>query len=397
MAHQKHCPGCFANKNSLAVCPYCGYDESAPRHPLYLPHGLTIGEHYRVGRVLGQPGGFGISYLAWDIHLQQRVAIKEYLPRDLARRVEGGVDVVVPEAAQRADYDAGLEHFLREARVIARLDHPNIVRVRNFFRAHGTAYLVMDFYEGVSLGDYLSGLPDGSVEPAAAARLLGPVLLGLSFVHEHGIVHRDIKPHNIYLATGGRAILLDFGSAAALREGQAGAAPTVVLSEGFAPLEQYQRHAEQGAWSDVYGVAATLYRMVMGMAPPPALDRVGQDPLDEVRLPGNRSFQAVLRRGLALRGEDRFRSAQAFRQALFEALGLLEITDAVTREYEAVDAPAAAPVAPEGGTSGGAAAAAATEALATRGDLRRASRLIAAALLVGAAMIAAALWLRPGC
>lgn len=393
MVYQKHCPGCFANKNGLAVCPTCGYDESAPRAELYLPHGLILGGQYRVGRMLGRPGGFGISYLAWDIHLQQRVAIKEYLPRALASRVPGAPDIAVAGDAQQAEFARGLEHFLHEARVIARLDHPNVVRVRNFFRAHGTAYLVMDYYEGISLGDYLADLPEGRVEPAVAVRLLGPVLLGLQFVHERGVLHRDIKPHNIYLAKGGRAILLDFGSARAVREPQAGAAPAVVLSEGYAPLEQYQRDAEQGAWTDVYGVAATLYRLVVGAAPPAALDRVGQDPLARASLPGPASFQAALRRGLSVRADARYTSASELRSALFEALALGEATEAVTvtREYLPLS-----PEASAGATGSPALLAESAAPLATRDDLERAARLIAAALFAGAVLIALVLWLRLG-
>ncbi|MEW6169430.1 MAG: hypothetical protein AB1651_17325 [Pseudomonadota bacterium] len=123
MIHQKHCSGCLVNKSGLAVCPHCGYDEWAAHSALYLPHGIVIGGQFRIGRVLGQPGGFGITYLAWDVHLQQRVAVKEYLPKALADRAGQSQDVRVLAAEQEARFRAGLEHFLHEARVIARLDH----------------------------------------------------------------------------------------------------------------------------------------------------------------------------------------------------------------------------------------------------------------------------------
>lgn len=388
MIYQKHCPGCFANKSGLAVCPRCGYDESAERSPLYLPHGLVLGGQYRVGRVLGQPGGFGISYLAWDVHLQQRVAIKEYLPRSIAGRVPDRHEVAVHEAALQTPFNEGLEQFLAEGRVIARLDHPNVVRVRTFFRAHGTAYLVMDYYEGISLGDYLANLPDGTIDPQSAARLLGPVLDGLQFVHERGIVHRDIKPHNIYLASGGRAILLDFGSAAALRP-TAGDQPALVLSEGYAPLEQYQRDLQPTPATDVYGVAATLYRMITGRLPLGALDRVGQDPLALEPLPGNAAFHRVLLKALALQAADRFASAHAFKDSLFEALEIAE-TRRLDRAIEpATTEPAtdrlsapAAPLPPAAVLAGGG---------LTPAQLMRAARLVAGSVLIGAAMIAAAL------
>ncbi len=384
MIYQKHCPGCFADKSGLAICPRCGYDESAERPALYLPHGQVIGGQYRIGRVLGQPGGFGITYLAWDVHLQRRVAIKEYLPRALAGRLSGGTDAKVHEPAHQGQYDEGLAQFLVEARVLARLDHPNVVRVRNFFRANATAYLVMDYYEGISLGDYLAALPEGRIEPEPAVRLLGPALEGLAFVHDRGVVHRDIKPHNLYLAGNGRMIVLDFGSAAVQRSG-AGDQPTLALSEGFAPLEQYQRDVPPSPATDVYGVAATLYRTLTGRVPPGALDRVGQDPLAREVLPGPAAFQAVLRKGLALAAEDRYASAAEFREALFATLDLADAPltlDATASAEPVTQELLPAPAAVQG------------SAPATVADIRRAARLIAAAVLAGAALIALALLLR---
>ncbi|MFP5305867.1 MAG: serine/threonine protein kinase [Gammaproteobacteria bacterium] len=393
MIYQKHCPGCFVNKSGLAVCPHCGYDESAPRSALYLPHGIVVGGQFRIGRVLGQPGGFGITYLAWDVHLQQRVAVKEYLPKALADRAGQSQDVRVLAAEQEPRFREGLEHFLHEARVIARLDHPNVVRVRSFFRANGTAYLVMDYYDGISLGDYLTGLPGGRVDPQTAVRLLGPVLDGLQFVHERGVVHRDIKPHNVYLASGGRAILLDFGAA---HQHAAEGGKAVMLSEGYAPLEQYQRDAEQGPATDVYGVAATLYRMVLGAAPPAALDRMGDDPIEKPLALDPPGFLAVLRKGLALRAHERYASAAEFQQALFRALDIAD-SDATptragvqvrraqepdTREYGAADLPTAPRGVPP------------SPATAPEPASLRGATLIAAAILLGAAMIAATLWIR---
>jgi serine/threonine protein kinase len=382
LLYQKHCPGCFVDKSSLAVCPHCGYAESEARLPLYLPHGLVIGGQFRVGRMLGQPGGYGISYLAWDVHRQQRVAIKEYLPRALAGRSAVSSDVHVHAPEHEPAFRDGLEHFLHSARLMARISHPNIVRVRSAFRAHGTAYLVMDYYEGVSLGDYLGTLDGGRVDAVAAATLLGPVLLGLDFVHRHRIVHRDIKPQNIYLATGGRAILLDFGAARQRANETIRSGMAVMLSEGYAPIEQYQRGGEQGAATDIYGIAATLYRMVTGATPPPAPERIGRDPLatrNDLQPP---AFAAVLRRGLALKAPDRYPTAAAFQAALFDAL------DIPGARHEA------------GGTAVTGGAAQPHWSLARLSALYRGSRLygtelIAAAILIGAAMIALSLWFRP--
>ena len=313
--YQKHCPGCFQLKDGAPVCPHCGYDESSPRSPLFLPHGMILGGQYRVGRVLGRPGGFGITYLGWDINLQQRVAIKEYLPRELGARTPEVLDVYAHTPEDRRGFEFGKEQFLREARIVAKLDHPNVVRVRNFFNAHSTAYLVMDYYEGMSLGDYLTTVRT-RLEPELAIPLVKPILDGLQYVHERGLVHRDLKPHNVYLAAVGRPIVLDFG-AARQAAGDRVQSLSVVLTEGYAPLEQYQRRAIQGPWTDVYGVAATLYRMIAGHAPPIALDRIGADPVENggwASIP--EGLVPAMRRALAVRPNERFQTASDFRAAL---------------------------------------------------------------------------------
>lgn len=341
MSFQKHCPGCFADKGGVAVCPVCQYDESAPRSPLFLPHGIIIGGQFRVGRVLGQPGGFGITYLGWDIHLQQRVAIKEFLPRDIVTRHPGALDVSTHTQETRSAFEFGKEQFLREARIVARLDHPNVVRVRSFFNANDTAYLVMDYYEGLSLGDYLSRVRS-VIEPALAVPLIRPVLDALQYVHEHGVVHRDLKPHNIYLATVGKPIVLDFG-AARQAAGERVQSMSVVLTDGYAPLEQYQRRATQGPWTDVYGAAATLYRMLAGVAPPTALDRLTDDPLERGgwdKVP--ESLRGALRKALALKPEHRFQSAGEFIAAL---------SDYSPFQLAAEPPVAASPAAPEPATT----------------------------------------------
>lgn len=321
--YQKHCPGCFQLKGGVAACPYCGYDEAAPRSPLFLPHGMILGGQYRVGRVLGRPGGFGITYLGWDVNLQQRVAIKEYLPRELAGRTQENLEVLAHTPEDRRGFEFGKEQFLREARIVAKLDHPNIVRVRNFFNANSTAYLVMDYYEGMTLGDYLTSVRT-RLEPALAIPLIKPVLDGLQYVHERGLVHRDLKPHNIYLAAVGRPIVLDFG-AARQAAGDRVQSLSVVLTEGYAPLEQYQRRAVQGPWTDVYGTAATLFRMLTGHAPPIALDRIGQDPMESGGWAGiPDSLIPAMRKALAVRPNDRYQSAAEFRTALEQYQGLGE-------------------------------------------------------------------------
>ncbi|MGH8504946.1 MAG: serine/threonine-protein kinase [Stenotrophobium sp.] len=390
---QKHCPGCFENKQGLATCPQCGYDESAERSPLFLPHGTTLAASYRVGRVLGKPGGFGVTYLVWDVHLQNRVAIKEYLPRGIAGRGEGHLDIAVHDADQQANFNFGLEQFLSEARLLAKLDHPNVVRVRNFFRAYGTAYLVMDYYDGRSLGEYLSHLQQ-PVEPRAAVQMMAEILDGLQFVHDRGVLHRDVKPHNIYLANNGRAILLDFG-AARQAVGDQVESVSVVLSEGYAPLEQYQRKSPQGPWTDIYGVAATLYRMLIGRAPPAALDRLGDDVLER-DFGLSESLMTVLRKGLAVHPDQRYGSARELKLALFQAQEMSEIAEPVTKAFASATEPANWTLTPKTRVAAADSEAPTAEVAPVAvpaAAIRCEAWLIAAAIVVAAVIISLPLWL----
>ncbi len=243
-----------------------------PKLSLALPKGKRLHE-YRIERVLGQ-GGFGITYLATDANLDAEVAIKEYLPEEIAFRASDSS--VSPNASQHRDrYQQGLENFLTEARTLASFRHPNIVRVARFFEAHATAYMVLEYERGKSFKKWWlkqsqgkqQGGQGGQGERLLVERLQ-PLLDGLSAVHAAGYLHRDIKPDNIQVrAEDGRLVLLDFGSAGqtvALADQDA-----VVVTPGYAPVEQYGI-GEQGAWTDIYALGATLYWAVAGTKPPDA-------------------------------------------------------------------------------------------------------------------------------
>lgn len=235
---------------------------------------------YRLESVLGA-GGFGITYLARDTHLEKPVAIKEYLPTDLAMRALDGS--VVPVATEHEHgYKWGLERFIQEARTLARFSHPNIVRVYRYFEANGTGYMVMDYESGESFSQLLRR----GVRPdeAQLRAILMPLLDGLQAVHEAGFLHRDIKPSNLFLREAGGPVLLDFGAARAA-VGGATRSLTAVLTPGYAPLEQYASNARQGPWSDLYALAGVLYRAIAGESPPDAVSRLKEDHVPE-RLAG---------------------------------------------------------------------------------------------------------------
>ncbi len=313
------CAGCFKTLKQPNVCPACGYDPNAPRSPLALGPGTTLNEQFYIGRVLGKPGGFGITYLGWDLRLATRVAIKEYLPRDLAGRATDRATVAAHTNEDGELFRFGLEQFLREARTLAQLDHPNIVRVRQFFEANETAYLVMDYYDGMSFAEYL-GEKGGRIDEAAATQLLLPILDGLRAIHAKGFLHRDIKPENIYLAqtsTGGvRPLLLDFGAARQAMS-ERSRSLSVVVTEGYAPFEQYHRSGNQGPWTDLYAAAAVLYRAVTGVVPPEATERRDEDKLQPATAYGvSAHLSDALGQALKVAVKDRLPSVTAFQSML---------------------------------------------------------------------------------
>jgi len=258
------CMGCMEPRNGAAMCPACGYVEGTPaENPVHLPPRTRLKDCYIVGRVLGH-GGFGIAYIAYETNLQIKLAVKEFFPGDFATR---GVDrsTVAPYSGDARDnFEYGLTKFLDEGRAVARFnDHPGIVPVLNFFRDNGTGYLVMQYVPGMSLKEYLA-LKDGRIPYEEAIAITMPVMDTLRAVHEVGLLHRDISPDNIYISTSKRVKLLDFG-AARLAMGDRSKSLSVILKAGYAPFEQYQTKGRQGPWTDVYALAATIYRSITGM------------------------------------------------------------------------------------------------------------------------------------
>jgi len=271
------CPGCFKDKDSQTVCPHCGFDEGARMSPIILPYRTLLNDQYLSGKVLGKPGGFGITYLGWDTRLETCVAIKEFLPRDIAGR-DYDRKTIAPHSVDDAEqFKFGLEQFLNEAKTLAKIDHANVVRIRNFFEQNGTAYIVMDYYDGVTLEEFLNR-QGGKISEKLAVDIMMPILDGLREVHAQGFLHRDIKPQNIYLTQSKRPILLDFG-AARYAFGERTRSLSVMLTPGYSPYEQYQRNGRQGPWTDIYACGATLYKMVTGEAPPEAIEREKEDTL----------------------------------------------------------------------------------------------------------------------
>ncbi len=224
---------------------------------------------YEIRSVLGQ-GAFGITYLARDTNLKRLVAIKEFLPGQYAMRDQDEtIRPVTDEMEER--FSEGLRRFIQEARILDQFEHPNIVRITNVFEANNTAYMVMRYEQGVSLKEIL--IRQKFLDEADLLNILFPILNGLEKIHESGFIHRDIKPANIFIRTDGTPVLLDFGSARQSLEKETHTL-TSLVSPGYAPIEQYvSKSDKQGPWSDIYGMAATLYRAVTGVPPCDAITR----------------------------------------------------------------------------------------------------------------------------
>ncbi len=314
------CPNCFEPTGAADPCPACGYTSKAFVSQLYLKPGTVLFGKYMVGQVLGQ-GGFGITYLGWDMNLDVKLAIKEFFPQGYVTR-EPGENCIVSFAGTAADeYTYGIERFLEEAKTLARFeDHPNIVSVRDFFRENNTAYMIMSFVEGITFERYLEN-QGGQIPFDRAVEILMPVMDALREVHEVGFMHRDISPDNIVMSKKGRVVLIDFGAAREEMRGK-NKSLSVILKKGYAPEEQYRSRGKQGPWTDVYAVGATLYRAITGKIPPEAMDRLDEDDLvkpSEYGIEVDPVKEAVLLKAVAIKAKDRYRTMEEFQAELLGA------------------------------------------------------------------------------
>ena len=284
-----------------------------------LPNGTRMRD-FEITGLIGE-GGFGIVYLAHDHSLERRVALKEYMPSSMAARVTGRPTVAVKSERHRDAFEAGLRSFVNEARLLARFDHPSLVKVYRFWEEHGTAYMVMPYYEGPTLKAALAARA-APPDEATLRAWLRPLLDALEVMHEAHCYHRDIAPDNILLTQTG-PLLLDFGAARRVI-GDMTHALTVVLKPGYAPIEQYGEVAAmtQGAWTDFYALASVVYFAITGRVPPSSVERLIDDRLERLtRVAAGRysaRFLAAIDAALAVRPQDRPQTDAAFRALLDE-------------------------------------------------------------------------------
>lgn len=271
---------------------------------------------YRIVRKIAD-GGFGITYLARQLSFERQVAIKEYLPRELAARGKDRITVEPKSAEDRDDFEAGLAQFRAEGQTLVSFEHPNIVTAHDFREANGTAYLVMQHVPGKSLKDLLA--ERGPLPEAKLREILEPLMTGIEAVHDAGFLHRDIKPENIIVRADCTPVLVDFGAARCARDKQDDD-EAVALTPGYAPHEQYFANGAQGPWTDIYALGATLYTAISGLVPSDATRRArGDNYVSATKVARGEyspSLVAAIDAALAIRPEDRPQSIQDFRDIL---------------------------------------------------------------------------------
>lgn len=283
----------------------------------FLPVHTKLQERYEILKVNGE-GNFGITYIGWDCLLESKVAIKEFFPVSRVRRdvSKGETEVYV---FQEKEYEQILEKYLEEARKLSKLNQiDGIVSIRDFFYANHTAYIVMDYIEGTSIRDYIQ--ENGTVSEHEVKQMLKPIFSSLSKIHEQGIIHRDISADNIMITDDNRVILVDFGSARQINLDE-DKSMTVMIKRGYSAPELYRSHGEQGPYTDVYAVCATIYYMLTGKSPDEAIDRILEDETESlVKMKGVRSskeFRRNVMKGISLKAKERFATMEELENALY--------------------------------------------------------------------------------
>lgn len=314
------CYRCMKEFNKeYEICPHCGYINSTDLiEPFQLPPGTMLQDRYWIGMMIGF-GGFGITYKAYDTKLNVIVAIKEYYPAGLVNRISGTTRVQNSLDGKTKEFDSGLEHFIEEARNIAKFsEHPNIVKVYHFFKENYTGYIVMEYLDGISMKYFLE-VNGGKTSILYAKEIVLAIAQALQSLHKEGILHRDVSPDNIFLCSDGKIKLIDFGSSRLSKGTEE--LRDIIVKPGYAPPEQYEREGNQGTWTDIYALGATFYRAVTGHMPEEATERQRDDclvsPCDyDAEIPAY--IESAILKAMAVDVKDRFEKIEDFEDVLLK-------------------------------------------------------------------------------
>ena len=318
----KVCTHCMneVNVSNGTPCPVCGHilEQSMEITHQLKPFTILQGK-YLVGDVLGE-GGFGITYIGFDLNLEMKVAIKEFYPNGYATREAVSTNALTVYSGQNAEtIYKWRDNFLKEARSLGKCSHlPGVVGVRDFFQENNTAYIVLEYLEGTTLKNYAKSM-GGKIPASMLLPALEPIFIALEEVHRQGLIHRDISPDNIMLLPGGQMKLLDFGAARDYTEGGEKSL-SVMLKPGYAPEEQYRSKGKQGPWSDIYALAGTIYKCLTGVTPPEAMERMREDGLrrpNELGAGLAPAQEGALLKAMSVFAEGRYQTVGEFQRDLY--------------------------------------------------------------------------------
>lgn len=310
----ERCPNCMnVISDEESICGACGFDFMHYEEKSTCLRPFTVLQNkYMIGRVIGV-GGFGITYIGWDLNLQTYIAIKEYFPDSIASRDTGtspDATQVVPNDSKVDVYNKGLKRYVEEAQNVSKFYNlQGIVSVKDFFYENGTAYIVMEYINGINLKEFLNN-SGGRLDENTVLALMKPVLESLFQIHNAGLIHRDISPDNIMVNGDGKIKLIDFGSARG-ESAETDKTYTVILKHGYAPSEQYYAKGNQGPWTDIYSICATMYKMLTGKVPPNSIERMENDtyvPPSAWGISVSQRTEAVMAKGLAVKASDRYQN-----------------------------------------------------------------------------------------
>ena len=302
----KHlCESCFCEMTEGTFCTQCGYNPSVTANdPTMLKPGSVLLGKYVVGRVIGK-GGFGVTYVAYDVTTQKKVAIKEYFPYGVALRAPSTTTVSVSSMDNAEAFRMGAEKFYNEAKMVSRFNgNPNIVGVHEFFYENDTVYFAMEYLQGHTLKEHIK--IHGVLPPSKALFIMNNVSNALMAAHSANVLHRDISPDNIILCDNGNVTLIDFGAARQV-VAEHSQSFSVILKPGFAPLEQYQKKGNQGPWTDIYSLGTTIYHALTGDIPEDPMSRIDDDEEFSSNIYNiEPQLWAVIQKATQLKAEDRY-------------------------------------------------------------------------------------------
>lgn len=320
MEDQKLCMRCMAMKTdeqeACAVCGFIERDFVPEKH--HLPPRTILKGQYLVGCALGE-GGFGITYIGWDLFLHMPVAIKEYFPSGVVIRDQGQHTVNVFAGKDEQSFLLGRDRFFREAQKVARFDNnPGVVSVKNCFLENGTAYIIMEYISGINLGTY-AAQRGGKLGFQETLQLLKTPIQTLEELHRYSTYHRDISPENLMLSKTGTVKLIDFGSA--MESDSEKKTRVLMVRSGYSPVEMYSSTGKDGPYSDVYSMAATIYKLITGVTPPAATERLNADSLVRPTMLGVKEIsqeqEDALMKGMAVQLNDRYQTMAEFFHDLY--------------------------------------------------------------------------------